>query len=319
MKKRVIKLEDIDDVGCNIKWRMTDLCQARCSYCARARKRAPLSSGKKETEHLIHVAEILNAKIEESKFEKIKIEFIGGECTCLDLFKIIPHLTSKKISRIHMTSNMLVNTEYYIKYVNMLHAKGIKASITASFHDECIVLPYYIQKMCTLKDYFDIYNCETVSTVGTQDIVKEFIEECEKNNLYYFVDQDIKLSKEKYRKEQSFYVKNNKFPVCKYRYKATFDDGTTKLYETRNSFITDTDLSEVIDLNRFASAGMLCTYGVNYIYLEVDKIAYGGTKRFKDSLCGGRIPIESWKGFTETPIKCQGYCTLCGRVSLYRP
>ena len=70
--------------------------------------------------------------------------------------------------------------EYYKKLCDLLHSKGIKSTVVASFHYEFQSFEKYFEKVEALRSCFDILGCEMVSNVENQDLCRAFIEKCKK-------------------------------------------------------------------------------------------------------------------------------------------
>lgn len=315
MKVSIIR--DLTPYDCNIKWRLTDLCSIHCSYCGR--RNHTISKWSKdqlqsEEDKLVEVATEISRMINRTNFNKVRLELIGGEVTVFNLIRIISNIDSDKIKSIRLTSNTIKSENYYIELADYLHSRGIEVSICFSLHSEFQSIDRYFNKIEKLIGKIDILTCEIPSLATNQDLCREFIDRCEKLNVNYLVDADIRNRAKQDRlngliTDSKSINKNN-------RYQITFTDGSSKLYSSRSQFLTDKSIDENKDLKYIHTDGMYCTNSYNYVYIEFDKV---NGRSSKDSPnCHELIPIKDFK-FIDSPAICMNsYCTICGNFSLYR-
>lgn len=314
MTYKVVKsIEDKDEADLVIKWRMTEMCNASCSYCLRKRYEEITKEKIELQESLLEsTANKLNELIENSKFSKVKFDLIGGEVSILDLKKVLSPLKSNRIWRFQITTNILRDSEYYVSLANFLSERNQELSICASFHFEFQSGDSYFSKVLALKNKVANLTCEMVSIKENQDLCKEFEKRCLQENLYYMIEADLRRLKVDDRKE-GLYIASHKRD-CGNRYLVTFTDETTKEYKTRNAFLTDGSIAQNVLLKSFATKGFLCTMSMNYIYVEYDTVVGRTGNNCK---CNSRIAIKDFE-FLKEPVKCPvDNCTLCGHLSLY--
>lgn len=311
--KTVRSIEDMDEADLVVKWRMTEMCNASCSYCLRKRYEAMTEEKVIAQNALLEAAaEKLNTLIESSRFSKVKFDLIGGEVSLLDLRRILAPLKSGRIWRFQVTTNLLRDAEYYVTLAEFLSGRGQELSVCASFHFEFQEKDRYFEKVLALKDRVANLTCEMVSVKENQDLCREFEARCREEGLYYMIEADLRKLKVEDRM-QGLYTASHKRD-CGNRYLVTFTDGTTKEYKTRNAFLTDGSIQQNILLKSFATRGFLCSMSMDYIYVEYDTVV----GRTGDSCkCNSRIAIEDFE-FLDKPRRCPiDACTLCGHLSLF--
>lgn len=306
MIKEIIDLDPFDFI---IKWRIINSCNAKCSYCLRKEQRDEIINLEERNLTLSNTAKEISNLVNNTSFNNVKIDLIGGEVSLLDLPTICSNLNSKKIKRINITTNLLKEVEYYINLCNVLHSNGLELSCVASFHYEFQNFEKYFSKILILKDYFDVLGCEMVSTIDNQELVKKFISKCEENNLQYLVDKDLRINSEKERSLISVDSRRNN-P----RYKVVFSDGTEKIYNSRNKLLTDTSLEENYYTIAIKTTGFNCTQSNDFIYIDLDTVV---GRTINSNKCTNRIPIKEFK-LLEPKVCESNSCTLCGHVSLFR-
>lgn len=313
--KSIKAIKDLDDADCVIKWRITDLCNIRCSYCLRKYKQTRIATDeliKEQTEKLCLVIEQISKMLEKTEFKNVKIDLIGGEVSLFDLKRVFNHVKSDKIKKINITTNFIKSAEYYADFCNFFAKIGVKISVTASFHYEFQTLENYLKKIEAVRNKFDILKCEMVSTSNNQELCKTFIKECEGRELDYMVEADLSDSKLDARK-------NGLITACrkknvKNRYLVEFTDGSKKEYSTRNQLLTDTEIKENFAQKAINTYGLFCTNGFDYIYIDFDTVI---SRTKENNNCTTKTPVAEYE-FTE-PKECkQNICTLCGHCSVWK-
>lgn len=310
--KNLIALKDLDTNDFVVKWRITKYCNVHCSYCIRHEH--PTFSKEdieKDELKLCEVAKKLSDLVERTPFNNVKIDLIGGEVSIFDLRKILSNLTTKKLKRINMTTNLIKSADYYVSLAEFLKAKGIEFTVTASFHYEFQSAESYFVKVKRLIPLCKLFVCEMVSTDDNQIICKNFIKECEALNVDYMVESDLRLEKTGER-ENYISVVNKKFKNP--RYHAYFSDGSEKIYGSRNSFLCDKSIDINVMQNRVNARGWLCTNSWNYIYVDFNFIR-GKTDEKSD--CRQIIQLEDFNIVKPSPCHAES-CTICGHMSLYK-
>lgn len=303
--KSLLRLTDLDEYPFIIKWRMTEVCNYKCSYCIHPYK----TLMDLDSVPLKETAVKLNNMLNRCDIEAAKIDLIGGEVSVLDLHDILSVFDSPKLKAIQLTTNFSQPKEYYTTLSQMLTEKGIKLILTCSFHYEFETLDTYFKKILYVKDYVSDLTCEMVSLTENQDLCKEFISRCEENKLSYMVEADLRESNDK----QVLIHSGNK--VVGPRYRAEFDDGSVKEYMTRNAFIIDKDVKENFSQRAIRTGGFYCSDSSNFVYVKYDHIL--GRKEGSDR-CNNYIDIDDFKRVT--PFKCKegSVCTICGHYSLWK-
>ena len=124
-----------------IKWRLTDACNYKCSYCLRyswSNKTQDLKNIKADNELAIKLIPEI-ARIINEMPGKVKLDLIGGEVSLLDLETILKGIfaiTNDKLFRLNITTNMFKPAEYYTNLCNLVYENGAELGITCSWHSE---------------------------------------------------------------------------------------------------------------------------------------------------------------------------------------
>ncbi len=310
MKKITQLLSNNGDADFIIKWRMTDSCNASCSYCIRKEERQAPEDIKAENKAMEAVAEKINTLLERIPQTKVKIDAVGGEVSILDLQTIFSKITSEKLKKVIITTNLLRDADYYISL-----AETVPLGITASFHYESQTIDAYMAKIKALKESGKLIYlcCETVSSENNTEEVNAFIEQCEALGVYYMAEPDRRNETDADRAENKFICKSNR--TDNIRYTATFSDGSTKEYKTRTELLNEFNKVELTRYGRyFPVEGMTCSYSYDYIHIIKDKVI-GRRAGYKG--CRNYMEIEEFEP-TEKPEPCISLmCTICGAMSLY--
>lgn len=311
--KSIRAIKDLDDADCVIKWRITDLCNIKCSYCLRKYKQTRKATDeliKEQTEKLCSVIEQISKMLEKTEFKNVKIDLIGGEVSLFDLKRVFKHLKSDKVKKSNITTNFIKSADYYADLCDFFHEIGIKNTVTASFHYEFQTLENYLKKIEAVRNKFDILKCEMVSTSNNQELCRTFIKECESRGLDYMVEADLSDNKLNARKNGLITASRKK----KNRYLVEFTDGGKKEYSTRNQLLTDAEIKENFAQKAINTYGLICTNGFDYIYIDFDTVI---SRTKENNNCTTKTPVEKYE-FTE-PKECkQNICTLCGHCSIHR-
>lgn len=311
--KSIKRITDLDAADFIVKWRLTDMCNANCSYCIRKSFHQDVEKEKLETiqKQLCDIAKELSRLINSTQFSKVKIDLIGGEVTLFDLKAILKNIDSDKITRINITSNIIKDVNYFDELCEYLHSRNIKLTLTASYHFEYISFEKYFEKVEHLKKTVDFLCCEIVSLEDNQDLCKKFVEKCTELNLLYRCEVDIRFGKENVRKLNLISDSNKKESA---RYKVLFTDGTEQMYTTRNQLLIDRSIEENINQKIFRTQGMMCSKNYDFIYVDFDQV---GGRTETVNTCLNRTPIKDFKLIQPRPCIARG-CTLCGHMNLWR-
>lgn len=295
-----MKIQDLDNYSV-IKWRLTDICNYRCSYCIRKpfiETRENIDSDwNKNIKALPHIKRIAN-ELNQNTQKQIKIDLIGGE---ISLFENLLYLISELfeediIQEVNLTTNLCRNAEYYIELFRCAKKMNKTVSMTASFHPEYANLKDFMTKVeAILKDDVknrSVFKSETVIT-NANNQVADFVKRCEELNCFYMCEEDMHDTS---KRGQS--VTNHKPTV---RYSVENDNGNVTLYTTRNEVIkTFGEEGKYI-----ATAGGKCTRDYDYTYVEQDMAIP----------CHNKIPIEEYNVHKNKRICQYPFCTLCGHMS----
>ena len=312
--KSILSVTDLDSADFVIKWRMTDMCNANCSYCIRKGHREKIDRGliKKQEERLSEVADEISRMLSGASFSNVKIDLIGGEVSVLNLEKILGNLHFEKVKRINITTNLLRDCGYYESLCGFLHDMGTKISATASFHSEAQTFDDYFKKIEKLKNAFDSLTLEIVSTENNQNLCRKFIRKCRKIKADYMVEADLRFKKNGVC--NSPIITDCSKKQKKARYKVVFTDGTERFYKSRNQLLIDTDNAENRCQKALHTNGFFCTHSFSYVCIDFDT-AIGRTE--KSGKCSNRMSVEKFKIIR--PAKCEEQnCTLCGHMSIWR-
>lgn len=320
---KIKSIIDIDDCNSAIKWRLTDACNYRCSYCIRKvygrLESQDVEMLKEDLKIIFDVAPEINRIIEELP-GTVKLDLIGGEVSLIDLKELLKKLTSPKLKRVNITTNLSMNESYYLDLIEYLYQRGIILGLTASCHLEYTTVEKFINKIHSIKikskDRCYI-KTEFVSMETNQEECKKFMEECELKQITYLIDRDMRCDDS---------IRSNLISATSakknIRYKILFEDGTEKTYQSRNAFITGN--LNTIHNRAFNSSGYYCTRDVNYVYIEKDKHRGKGPDTidtwqrpvYDENNCRNFCYVSEFH-VLQKPSKCSKKgCTLCGHFSL---
>lgn len=294
-----------------VKWRLTDACNYKCSYCLRyawSNKTQDTSLVKQDNELAIKLIPEV-ARIVNEMPGKVKLDLIGGEVSLLDLDLIVDGIfkvTGSKLFRLNITTNMFRPAEYYTNLCNIACSYGAELGITCSWHSERCSFDEFFEKFMQIKSPTNQkgIRAECVSRVDNQEDVKRFIEKCEANNITYFIERDLNATPEE---KQKLLIGSSKKKSD--RYKIITDTGNELLFKTRNEVIS----GELVDFESYAkSTGYFCSRDYDYVYLEKD-IHMG---RIGNEDCKQIESIYDFHPLTEPKICTKIGCTLCGHMSI---
>lgn len=312
--RSIKSITDLDNSDFIIKWRMTEMCNADCSYCIRKSRQRGIDPARlaEQNKRLSEVSGEISRMLDGTRFNSVKIDLIGGEVSILDLEGILSRLSCGKIKRINMTTNLLRDVSYYKGLCSVINSIGAKATAVASFHYEFQDFDRYFAKIEELRDSFAILACEMVSNEGNQELVRRFISKCSELGIDYMAEADLRNTAEDAR-ERGLLTGSSK-KVKHDRYKVCYMDGTERNYTARNQLLIDAENEE----NRWRKAihtkDFICTNSANFVYIDFDT-AVGRTDS-SDS-CTNRMPIEDFHIIEPRPCPHEN-CTLCGHMSLWR-
>lgn len=115
-----------------INWIMTRWCNYNCSYC---------NLKKDNTIKLIEIKKIarkINWLINNQIKENVYLKLGGGEISFLPLEEILNYIDSPFVKKIHITTNLSNNIEYYLNLRKFCNKRNIELVISASCHIEQI-------------------------------------------------------------------------------------------------------------------------------------------------------------------------------------
>ena len=294
-----------------VKWRLTDCCNYRCSYCIRyAWSRKPQDLDMLEEDNRLAMKLIPEiARIIKDMPGKVKLDLIGGEVSLLSLENILEgifKITGDKLYRVNLTTNMCKSAEYYTNLCDLVHSFGAELGITCSWHPEFCSFENFFEKFSQIKSPTNQkgIRAECVSRLDNQEDIKKFIDFCESKGFSYFVERDLNVP-EGLKKELLIGSSKKKSD----RYKIVTEDGQELFFKTRNEVIA----GETLGYRNFALCNdYYCTRDYDYVYIEKD-IHMG---RIGDSNCKQKESIYDFKPLEEPKICIKPCCTLCGHMSL---
>lgn len=294
-----------NEFGLNIKWRLTDCCNYRCSYCVRKDKLESVSNKLKDQEIIESILPEITRLILESN-KSTRILFLGGEVSLLNLNIILTTLfnnTKGLIKRINITSNFSNVPKYYNDIIDICTKNKCEICLTFSWHKEFISLDKFIDKYKKLNHTnFTKFEFEMVSGDNNHNDVEDFINASEELNINYVVDGDVFSTN-----WQNLVITTNKRGTPEYIVEKV--DGETFTCNSGREL-----LKQCGDYNgkRIFLAGNYCTLDYNYFYVDKDKhIGWDeNSHRCKIS--------QDLKDFhlLKEPIICPRGCSLCGYLSV---
>lgn len=285
------------DKNAVIKWRLSDACNFKCSYCIR--KPLVKEVGKEDDEKCIKVLpEIIRIakEIYRNSGKKIKVDLIGGEVTVLpSLDKIISELTKEDfIEKVNITTNA--------ELIDVLKSvTNTKVSITCSYHPtqtkKSIENWFYdVSLLCSISRYVKV---ETVAVKDAKHI-EDFVRLSCEYGLDYQVEEDL-FNQELTGKACSSKKKNM-------RYRVTDDNGVVKEFPTRNIFLKKYGINGCT----IWTGNKECTRDFDYIYIEKDEVYLCSSKPVPVS---EYHPVKGWHPCWRIN-NGNPMCTLCGNLSI---
>lgn len=292
----------------HIKWRMTRVCNYKCSYCIHW-KRA-LNDNIQEDERLCKAAIPGINNICNRLPGTVKIDMLGGEVTLMDLPSIINQLTSPKLKFINITTNLSRDIKYYQHLAEVCHEKEIVLSMTGSYHEEYTDTDEFFKKASIINKTGTLFKVEMVSTIENQDKVRHFIKLCEQHQLTYLVDRDVR------KKDINLIVGSSEDKPL--RYVVTRDDGTIEQYKARSEFVSGKDNTSDEWGACIPTTGMYCTKDCDYVYVGGNKVL-GCDPRRPAGGCRNFMSLGYYK-LRKEPQLCVNPkgCSLCGNMSVAR-
>lgn len=299
-----------------LKWRLTHQCNLMCPYCIR-RLCDPVDSEKLKDEEakLIKAAAQISEKIDELKFDNIKVELIGGEPTLFELTRLIDNFSAKKHITFHLTSNMSRPKEWYAELADKIKSKGYEMSITCSYHYLSQSLDSYFDKVDAIKSKVWHLMCEMPSLEENQEQVAEFYKRVQEKGLEYAIEADFREGKADVRKNIFVASSRAKNP----RITVTYDDGTQQKYLTRNMMWSKDDAENIVEQKRIVLDGEYCDACYRTMYVDwhdgVIQAIQRDENRQDADCCRKWVLVRDWCPLSE-PIPCHNYCSLCGLMSV---
>lgn len=313
-------MKSIKSIKCNsdydlvIKWRMTNQCNAHCSYCIHGRNITKVEDierdQNKALETVIHINDLINRHPEK---KTIKLELIGGEVSMFDLKTIISEID--RLDCINITTNLLRDVDYYLDLIKYCCCRNTKLTMTASFHYEMQPIDVYFDKMTKILDSTRTICAEMPSLTENQSLVKQFIKRCEKLDLDYMVDKDFRSLNDKSHL-LSGAKKKNRNP----KYTVTFTDGSKQIYVARNQLMTDSSIKENNGQKFLYVSGFYCTHDFNFVYIDIDTVI--GWSEYNMYNCKVHTHIKDYD-LIKQPRRCPLNkkslgCTLCGTFDVWK-
>lgn len=285
----------------SIKWRITDKCNYRCSYCTRKQHNY---KDLVETD-LIANAKLINQFCDLKKTPLIDLQLLGGEPTILELDKILNELTSDNIDRIRLTTNLSKPYGYFFKLLSEIDKLNVRQFlITASYHEEFCNLNEFIEK-CKILNMFKLSNnkrfklkLDTVYTGKNKQDMLDFISNCEKFKLSYRVNNDVNQSNIPDDLSLEKPMSNEKLS-----YTVSYSNGFTENFKTKNDLITKLKINPL---------GYFCSASKNGLYIK-DNDVYDVPAKCKHKLCD----ISELSNIQLKSKICEfTKCNFCGNFSI---
>ena len=303
----------INKYNLTIKWRLTNACNYKCSYCARSGLRDTDNEFESDKEIIYNaipqVARIINLKNK----PKVKLFLIGGEVTLFNLEELmdilLSHLNSNFIDKLTITTNLSKEVDYFISLSNFLEKNGIKLQLTTSWHSEFANFDLFFEKIKVLSKIKNIeLKLETVSTSLNKNFVEQFIDKCEALNVDYIIDPNtLEANKEglilKYKKERE-------------SFKVIFKDNSYDILATQKELISK--YGDLV-LNKLFVKGFYCSRDNDCVYIDKNMHVGFTEDPFwqKGIKCKSYTPLETFV-FKDKYTLCEDGCSLCGAMSVAR-
>lgn len=312
-------MQSIKSIKCNspfdlvIKWRITNQCNAHCSYCIHGKSITNICDIERDLLKAIENSKYVNNLINKHPEKKIiKLELIGGEVSLFDIKKILDNIN--RLNALNITTNLLRDLDYYIDLADYCRERNIDLSVTASFHPESISLEKYVYKISSLKPKINKLCGEMVSLADNQELVKEFIKAFEELDVDYMVDKDFRRLDDK-----SDLIGTSKKTHRNPRYTVVFNDNEERVYTSRNQLMTDANILENRHQKYIQCYGLYCTHSYDFVYIDIDTVI-GWSKDSDSDNCRVKQSIKEFDLLSSPRIcKQSGLgCTLCGTFSVYR-
>lgn len=307
------------ETDCSIKWRMTSACNYNCSYCIQRRdgklitalsRRDNGESIAERNARLSRTAIELSEMMEKAPHSTFTLKLIGGEVSLLDLPEILSHITTKKLRKVHVTTNLSASVDYWKSVRNSL-PEGCSLRMECSYHEEFAKIDDFLAKVDELIDFASV-SVETVSTLTNAEAIDELTNKMSERKIPFKIEADLRKEidpAERVAKCRSGWVREGVGGDD--RYLVTMEDGTVRKYAGRNKMLLD--LAE--DGHYLTICGHICTTGWNHVDIFIDKAcqrSQGGECHLEKVL----IPDFVWM----KPLPCAGgkpmRCSLCGDMSL---
>lgn len=284
-----------------VKWRMTDWCNYRCSYCIRAQK---LQSNLESDSVFITRAKKINS-IMESIGKDYELNLIGGEVSYIDLKKVLAEFVSEHFKVLSITTNFSADIDVYKKLIQYCLNRNIDIKITISLHEEYVSVSDLVSKVLLIgKDHLQYIKIEFVLTNENQKSARELKLLCEENGIkrHYDVcrnsDHKTDISKELIKEFNSSLKKTLRFLV--------FKDGTHG-HTAKNNLFLQTE-----NVVGFPSKGLLCWSST--VYIRLTKIRTRTCREYKVIMQNiddneEKADFSLLNSFQICPLP---YCMLCG-------
>lgn len=305
---------------CNIKWRMTNLCNYRCSYCIQhadgvlsdVREAGKSLPGLAETNaKLLDTAGTLNRLMEQAPHKSFSLLLVGGEVSVLDIPSILGQLKSKKLKKLHITTNLSASVAYY-RAVREALPEDCVFRLECSWHEEYSSAKAFLEKVKAVSAFADV-SVEAVSTATNGDRIDELTGLLQGYSFPWKIETDKRSVTSMEEKREKCRSGWGSAPVGgPVRYTVTLEDGSVRTYASANRMVMDLSPN-----GRFLEVeGHICTEGWDNLDLDGDMIFQRG----ETGECSRkRVPVSEF--IWRKPLPCSGeqakHCSLCGNMSLY--
>lgn len=299
MGKEIESIFHISTNEFNIKWRLTNCCNYRCSYCIRKNKVESRDYlGYDEFTAINTTSDI--ARIVNENGKNTTITFVGGEVSLLDMGEIFKRLIEgcgKYLKAFNITTNGSRSVEYYNDLAKICRDNDIALNYVFSWHGQFVKLTDFMLKVEKIECH---KVCEMVSTEENQNGVKRFIDLCERLGFDYKVEADVNSTK-----CDNLIIRTNK--DMHPNYKVVYTDGSEEYFNIMRDLVRNCGdyNSAFINLENF-----YCSLGSNFLVVDKDKVA---------PICRdtSRVftPINYYKLDKDLRL-CKFGCSLCGHISV---
>lgn len=314
----ITAIKNLDDYNGVIKWRVTHNCNFSCSYCIQkycVSQPEVWGTLEEDEARCLEASSDVSRIMDEMQATSIKLDIIGGEVTLFDLETLISKITSTKLKKVYIITNLHKSVEYFESLANALKARDCTLEICASWHAEYLTFDVYCEKLLALKEIDNIkIKCEKVNTGSNTEEIEKLKTFCEENEINYLIDVDTTFSRTAVNARRCGTLKSYS-KKDHARFELYKDDGTTETVMSQNELITG-QIESAVDQITYLREGFLtkdwyCTRDIDFVYIAIDY-----HMGIVDGACKGKELLSDFHIRTQ-PHKCDfTSCNFCGRMSV---